>query len=170
MTDAPCPTKTHRARVLLAGPRQALPPALRMLLISVDGRRDLAALHAVASSLGLGGEALDRLRADGLIGVDGGSIDVPLPIANTSATAPVATPPARPDDELRRLVRAKMFALDLVGRMLAGRDAELRASAREVDSESRFLAWLDDATAHIAAAANEERAQFFRQRVAEAVS
>jgi hypothetical protein len=63
-----------------------------------------------------------------------------------------------------------MFALDLVGRMLAGRDAELRASAREVDSESRFLAWLDDATARIAATASEERAQFFRQRVAEAVS
>jgi len=166
MTDAPRLTKTHRARVLLAGPRAALAPALRMLLISVDGRRDLAALHEVARSLGLGGEALERLRADGLISVE--SNDLPLPIATTPAAKPAALAPTL-DDELRRLVRAKMFALDLVGRMLAGRDAELRASAREVDSESRFLAWLDDATARIAAAANEERAQFFRQRVAEAV-
>lgn len=167
MTDAPCPTKTDRARALLAGPRQGLPPALRMLLISVDGRRDLAALHEVARSLGLGGEALQRLRADGLIGVV--NVDAPLPVSATPAAPAPASVPAQADD-LRRLVRAKVFAVDLVGRMLAGRDAELRASAREVDSESHFLAWMDDATARIAAAASEERAQFFRQRVAEAAS
>jgi len=71
---------------------------------------------------------------------------------------------------LRRLMRAKMFALDLAGRMLAGRDAELRASAREVDSEARFLEWLADASARIEAAANAERAQLFRERVAEAAA
>jgi len=157
VNDTYCPTKTDRARALLAAPRRTLPPALRMLLISVDGRRNVAALHEVARSLGLGRDALERLQGEGLIG----AAQAPLPAAVLrSATAP--------DDELRRLMRAKMFALDLVGRMLAGRDAELRDSAREVDSESRLLAWLDEAATRIAATAGEERAQFFRQRVAEA--
>jgi hypothetical protein len=58
-----------------------------------------------------------------------------------------------------------MFALDLAGRMLAGRDAELRDSARAVDCEASFVVWLDDASAHIEAVASAERAQLFRDRV-----
>jgi len=110
VNDIPSPTKTARARELLAGPRRTLPPTLRMLLISVDGRRSLAALHEVAHSLGLGHDALQRLHAEGLI---------------SAAPAPLPAGAARPApaDDLQRLMRAKMFALDLVGRMLAGRDA-----------------------------------------------
>lgn len=149
--STPAPAKTEAARQLLAGPRGTLPAPLRMLLISVDGRRCEAQLLDIAHGLGLGRQALKQLVRDGLV---------------TSA-APQA-PQAGADDDLRRLMRAKMFALDLAGRMLAGRDAELRASARVVDSESRFLEWLGDAAACIETAANAERAQLFRDRVAQA--
>ncbi|WP_457421866.1 hypothetical protein [Roseateles sp. P5_E7] len=146
------PAKTDAARRLLAGPRGSLPVPLRMLLISVDGRRGEDELLAIARSLGLDAQALQTLRHEGLV------------TALREALPPAADPAA----ELRRLMRAKMFALDLAGRMLAGRDAELRASAREVDSESRFLEWLAEAAACIEAAASAERALLFRERVAEA--
>ena len=161
MSQPAVPAKTVAARQLLAGPRGALSAPLRMLLISVDGQRSAGQLQVIARSLGLGDDALLQLQQAGL--VTGAAVAPAAP-----APVPVPVPAAASGDELRRLMRAKMFALDLAARMLAGRDAELRASAREVDSESRFLAWLDDASARIAAAASAERAQLFRERVAEA--
>lgn len=155
------PAKTDAARQLLAGPRSALSVPLRMLLISVDGRRSEAQLLDIARSLGLGADALHRLQLDGLVA--GGPA---LPVA----AAPTPAPASGTADDLRRLMKAKMFALDLVGRMLAGRDAELRASARLVDSEARFLEWMAEASARIEAAADAERAQLFRDRVAAAVA
>lgn len=148
------PAKTDAARLLLAGPRGSLPVPLRMLLINVDGQRSEAELLAIARSLGLDSQALATLRREGLV----------------TPRAAATTRPAPEDTaaDLRRLMRAKMFALDLASRMLAGRDAELRASAREVDSESRFLDWLADASARIEAVASAERAVLFRERVAEA--
>jgi hypothetical protein len=156
------PAKTDAARQLLAGPRGSLPVPLRMLLISVDGRRGAAELLDIARSLGLGPETLQTLRQGGLI--TGAALP---PAAPPQPPAP-APAPAAPADDLHRLVKAKMFALDLAGRMLAGRDAELRASARAVDSEARFLDWLAEASARIEAAADAERAQMFRDRVAAA--
>lgn len=172
MSASAAPTKTDAGRQLLASSRTALPPPLRMLLISVDGRRSAAQLLDMARSLGLGPDALERLGAAGLIA---GAAAPAAPQARpaTGVQAPPSIPAAPTaqgaGDDLRRLVRAKMFALDLAGRMLAGRDAELRASAREVDNEARFLDWLADAAARIEAAADAERAQLFRERVARAV-
>jgi len=148
------PAKTEAARQLLAGPRGSLPVPLRMLLINVDGRRSEAELLGIARSLGLDARALATLRRDGLV---------------TPRAAPAPAPaPADAAADLQRLMRAKMFALDLASRMLAGRDAELRASARAVDSESRFLDWLAEASTRIEAVASAERALLFRERVAEA--
>ena len=153
----PIPHKTDAGRRLLAGARQALPPGLRMLLITVDGRKSLTELQAVAQGLGLAPpRAFEMLLAQGLIRWDG----PPEP-----APTPTPTPPAAAD-AARRLVRAKFFALDLAGRMLAGRDQALREGARAVDSESSFAAWLDDCAAEIARAADAERAALFRERVA----
>ncbi|MDC6168627.1 hypothetical protein PO768_14515, partial [Paucibacter sp. XJ19-41] len=60
--------KTDAARRLLAGPRQALPAGLRMLLIMVDGRRSLPELQALAQGLGLAPQqAVERLLAEGLV-------------------------------------------------------------------------------------------------------
>lgn len=154
----PPPAKTDAARLLLAGPRGSLPVPLRMLLISVDGRRSEAELLGIARSLGLDARALATLRRDGLVTPRAAAAPAPAP-------APALADAAA---DLQRLMRAKMFALDLASRMLAGRDAELRASARAVDSESRFLDWLAEASTRIEAVASAERALLFRERVAEA--
>lgn len=159
------PAKTQAARALLAGPRATLAVPLRMLLINVDGRRNLAELHDIARSLNLGPQALDELHRAGLITA---APTVPRPAAAAAPSPAPQAAPAPPGDALRRLMRAKMFAIDLACRMLAGRDGELRASAREVDSESRFLDWLAEAAARIEAASDSERAQLFRERVAQA--
>lgn len=156
--------KTKSALQLLAGPRSALAVPRRMLLINVDGKRGVPELLAIARSLGLGAEALDDLQRDGLITADAQAQQAPAVAEARTRPNPVAAP----IDDLRRLMRAKMFAFDLAGRMLAGRDVELRASAREVNSESRFLDWLEDASSRIEAAADAERAQLFRERVAQA--
>lgn len=156
--------KTLAARQLLAGSRSALSVPLRMLLINVDGQRDVAELLEIAGTLNLGPDALESLRRDGLIA---GDAEVPAAPVAVARPAPSPAPVAKSDDDaLRRLMRAKMFAFDLACRMLAGRDAELRASAREVNSESRFLDWLADASSRIEAVSDAERAQLFRERVA----
>jgi hypothetical protein len=143
-------SKTESGRRLLAGPRQALPPGLRMLLIMVDGRRSLAELLALAQGLGLQPQqAIERLLSDGL--VEGPVVAAPPPSAAANTAA--------------RLMRAKFFALDLAARMLAGRDTALREAARSVDTESRFAAWMDQCAAEIARAADAERAALFRERV-----
>lgn len=145
--------KTDAARRLLAGPRQALPAGLRMLLIMVDGRRSLTELQALAQGLGLAPQqAVERLLAEGLVS------------GPVSERAP-ATVPAGGEAAAARLMRAKFFALDLAARMLAGRDAALREAARTVDSESRFAAWMDQCAEEIASAADAERAALFRERV-----
>lgn len=192
MSSPAIPAKTQAARQLLAGPRSILPVPVRMLLINVDGRRSVAELREIARSLNLGSQALAELQREGLItGVPdtpgmrasaaqpapAAAAAVPVADADAVATEPkadAAQAPATAQDatseDLRRLMRAKMFAFDLACRMLAGRDAELRASAREVNSESRFLAWLAQASACIEAASDGERAQLFRDRVAQAAA
>lgn len=156
MVTPPIPRKTEAGRQLLQASRQALPAALRMLLITVDGRKSLAELAPLARGLGLEPEtALQRLREQGLI--DWTQV----------AVAPAA--PAGPSSA-QRLLRAKMFALDLAARMLAGRDEHLREQARGVDSESSFQRWLDECSAEIGRRADPERAALFRERVAAAAA
>lgn len=172
MSSPAVPVKTQAARHLLAGPRSILTVPMRMLLINVDGRRSTAELHDIARSLNLTPHALEQLQRDGLIAGLAEPSHAPaavgqpaMPVKATPAPAPTSAA-----DDLRRLMRAKMFAFDLACRMLAGRDAELRASAREVNSESRFLDWLAEASASIEAASDGERAQLFRDRVAQAAA
>jgi len=168
------PTKTQAARQLLAGPRSILTVPMRMLLINVDGRRGVTELQEIARSLNLGLQALEELKRKGLI--DGpvetspSLVEQSAPKASTAPASPSPASAATAGDGLRRLMRAKMFAFDLACRMLAGRDADLRANAREVNSESRFLDWVAEAPARIEAASDGERAQLFRDRVAQAAA
>ena len=148
------PRKTDAAHAVL-GNRQALPAALRMLLITVDGRKPLTQLRTVARSLGLDDAAFARLRDEGLIAWDG--------MVSQEQTETLALA-----EQAKRLVRAKFFALDLAARMLAGKEGALREQAREVNSESSFQVWMDDCAARIAQAADAERARLFRERVAAA--
>ncbi|MCH7344636.1 hypothetical protein LZ017_14740 [Pelomonas sp. CA6] len=142
------PRKTEDARKMLAAASERrLAPALRALLITVDGKRSRAELVQLARNLGLGGAALDELTRLGLI-------ECPDPDAAQLQA-----------QRSRRLVAAKFFALDLVTRMTAGREGSLREAAREANTESRFMLWLEQCCTHIAEQSDAERAAMFRARV-----
>lgn len=70
-------------------------------------------------------------------------------------------------EQARRLLRAKVYALDLVARMLAGQDGDLRALARHIDNEEGLLLWIEVAAQHLRERAGDERSERFRQRVLE---
>ncbi|OWQ86886.1 hypothetical protein CDN99_19445 [Roseateles aquatilis] len=142
------PRKTDLARQMLAPGQRQLPAALRALLITVDGKRDADELRKLGRGLGLGDEALTQL-------VDQGLVEMPRAV-DTRATM----------ERARRLVSSKFFALDLVTRMLAGREGELRDLARQVDTESRFMAWVELCCERIEAQSDAERAEKFRASVA----
>ena len=175
------PRKTDLAREMLAPGQRRLSPALRALLITVDGKRDAEELRQLGRGLGLGDDGLTRL-------VDQGLVEVPAIVVPRPAPAPAPVPPAPPlvtgldvihdaevleaaalaraaQDRARRLVSAKFFGLDLVTRMLAGREGELRDLARQADTESRFLEWIDLCCERIASESDAERAAKFRDSV-----
>lgn len=190
------PRKTDLARQALAPGQRGLPPALRALLITVDGKRDADELRRLGRGLGLGDDGLTRL-------VDQGLVELPrivLPTASRAAPAAASASPSAPSakaatasviaqvpavdpiddaevreaaalarasqERARRLVSAKFFGLDLVTRMLAGREGELRDLARQADSESRFLEWVELCCERIEAGSDAERAAKFRDSVA----
>jgi len=126
------PQKTEAARHVLLHERRRLTPALRALLITVDGQRDVQALSSLARGLGLPEDAPQQLRAAGLI-----TWRCERELAEASRRA-------------QTLVRAKFFAMDLAERFLLGKDEALRASVREVDSEASLQAWLAEASGQIA--------------------
>src|SRR6185436_7586709 len=169
------PRKTDLAREMLAPGQRRLPPALRALLITVDGKRNAEELRQLGRGLGLGDDGLARLVDQGLVEVP--AIVVPPPAA---ATPPLVTGLDVIDDtevreaaalaraaqeRARRLVSAKFFGLDLVTRMLAGREGELRDLARQADTESRFMEWIDLCCERIEAESDAERAAKFRDSV-----
>ncbi|MDY0745126.1 hypothetical protein SNE35_11430 [Paucibacter sp. R3-3] len=158
------PRKTQAARELLQqrpGGTSSLARGLRMLLITIDGRKSFGELGVFAQGLGLRADmAFEQLQAQGLV-TWGAEAEAPSsPQSQASRTSPT--------DHTARLVRAKFFALDLSARMLAGRDQALRDSARGVDSESSFHAWIDQCAQAISDAGGAERAALFRERVAAA--
>ncbi|MET0209003.1 MAG: hypothetical protein ABW220_08160 [Burkholderiaceae bacterium] len=136
---------------MIAEGQRLSPPGLRALLIVVDGKRDQAELIRLGQGLGLGERGLRTLVEQGLV-------EIPPPPVDTRAVVARA----------RKLVSAKFFALDLVTRMLAGREAELRLRAREADTESRFMEWVELCCERIEAHSDAERAAMFRSRVDEA--
>lgn len=145
------PRKTDRARELLAQGQRQLPGALRALLITVDGKRDADELRRLGRGLGLE-DGLERL-------IDQGLVELPR-VVDTRATM----------ERARRLVSTKFFALDLVTRMLAGREGELRDLARQADTESRFMEWVELCCARIESQSDAERAAKFRTSVAQTLA
>jgi len=170
---------------MLAPGQRQLPPALRALLITVDGKRDAQELQRLARGLGLGDDGLSRL-------VDQGLVELPRalkPAVAAAAPAPASTSTtsaiqAVDADEVaeaaalareaqaraKRLVATKFFALDLVTRMLAGREGELRELVRQVDTESRFQEWVHQCCERIEAHADAERAAKFRDSVGQTLA
>ncbi|UXH77830.1 hypothetical protein [Roseateles amylovorans] len=149
------PHKTELARQMLTQGLRQLPPALRALLITVDGKRDAAELRRLGQGLGLGQDGLRAL-------IDQGLVDLPAPPPDPRR---LTQERQNAQERARKLVAAKFFALDLVTRMLAGREADLRNRARDVDTESRFMEWVELCCERIEEHADAERAAMFRSRV-----
>lgn len=181
-TSVTPPRKTELARQMLAPGQRQLAPALRALLITVDGKRDAQELQRLARGLGLGDDGLSRL-------VDQGLVELPRALkpavaAAAPAPAPASAIQAVDADEVaeaaalareaqaraKRLVATKFFALDLVTRMLAGREGELRELVRQVDTESRFQEWVHQCCERIEAHADAERAAKFRDSVGQTLA
>lgn len=168
---------------MLAPGQRQLPPALRALLITVDGKRDAQELQRLARGLGLGDDGLSRL-------VDQGLVELPRALkpagaaAASASTSTASAIQAVDADEVaeaaalareaqaraKRLVATKFFALDLVTRMLAGREGELRDLVRQVDTESRFQEWVHQCCERIEAHADAERAAKFRDSVGQTLA
>ncbi len=188
-TSVTPPRKTELARQMLAPGQRQLTPALRALLITVDGKRDAQELQRLGRGLGLGDDGLSRLVDRGLVELPRPPRPTEPPVTSTSTSTSTSASPASAiqavdADEVaeaaalarqaqaraRRLVATKFFALDLVTRMLAGREGELRDLVRQVDTESRFQEWVNHCCERIEAHADAERAAKFRDSVGQTLA
>ena len=188
-TSVTPPRKTELARQMLAPGQRQLPPALRALLITVDGKRDAQELQRLARGLGLGDDGLSRLVDQGLVELPRAlksavAAAAPAPASASASTSTTSAIQAVDADEVaeaaalareaqaraKRLVATKFFALDLVTRMLAGREGELRDLVRQVDTESRFQEWVNHCCERIEAHADAERAAKFRDSVGQTLA
>ncbi len=192
-TSVTPPRKTELARQMLAPGQRQLPPALRALLITVDGKRDAQELQRLARGLGLGDDGLSRLVDQGLVELPralkpavatAAPTPTPTPASASASTSTTSAIQAVDADEVaeaaalareaqaraKRLVATKFFALDLVTRMLAGREGELRDLVRQVDTESRFQEWVHHCCERIEAHADAERAAKFRDSVGQTLA
>ena len=190
-TSVTPPRKTELARQMLAPGQRQLAPALRALLITVDGKRDAQELLRLARGLGLGDDGLSRLVDQGLVELPralkpavAAAAPAPAPASASASTSTASAIQAVDADEVaeaaalareaqaraKRLVATKFFALDLVTRMLAGREGELRDLVRQVDTESRFQEWVHHCCERIEAHADAERAAKFRDSVGQTLA
>jgi hypothetical protein len=190
-TSVTPPRKTELARQMLAPGQRQLAPALRALLITVDGKRDAQELQRLARGLGLGDDGLSRLVDQGLVELPRAlkpagpaAAPAPAPAPAPASTSTASAIQAVDADEVaeaaalareaqaraKRLVATKFFALDLVTRMLAGREGELRDLVRQVDTESRFQEWVHHCCERIEAHADAERAAKFRDSVGQTLA
>jgi hypothetical protein len=142
-----------------------------MLLITMDGRRDLAQLRELARNMGMEASVVEDLYSRGLIA----PVEADLQ-AHQQAHEAAERERARQAslaaqkmavEQARRLARAKLYAMDLVARMLAGQDGELRALARHIDSEAGLQLWIEVAAQQVRERSSEERAERFRERILE---
>jgi hypothetical protein len=164
--------KTDLGRQMLAQ-RAAMAAAVRMWLITVDGKRDETELLALAQGLGLDGHStIERLLRDGWISGEAGPETAPRSSRPETAQLEAASPtvPAQASQaaqEARKLAAARMFAIDLACRMLAGREGDLRDRWRCVDDMKSFEQWISECAARIFDDAGPERAGIFLDRVSE---
>ncbi len=157
------PSKTPKARQVLQGRDFPGTRAQRALLIMADGRKTLQDLSGAIRSLGLSPADLQALAAEGWVTWQGEiapgttmtpAVDIEVPVASAVPAGPART-----------LAAAKLFALDLIGRMLGTRDEALRRAAREVADAEALLAWLDQCMVQLRSEHGDEPAELFHLRV-----
>lgn len=146
--------KTEAARALLRTRDAALAPALRALLIMIDGKKPVTALLPAIKALSLKVEDVQGLLSRGLI----------APCSPAHDTRPAAPAPAAP---ARSLAAAKFYALGQLTLILGHGDTSLRQAAREVIDHASLLAWLTACEQEVTTLAGEARATRFRTLVQE---
>jgi hypothetical protein len=148
--------KTEAARALLLARDATLTPALRALLIMIDGKKPVTDLLPAIKALSLKAEDVHGLLSRGLI----------EPCAPPPAVrpAPAPEPSASP---ARSLAAAKFYALGQLTLILGHGDAMLRHAAREVVDQPSLLAWLTACEREVAAFAGDARAARFMTLVRE---
>lgn len=176
------PVKTEAGRQLLTGRATDISRASRSFLIMVDGQRNMAQLEPIISSLGLSDHDLRDLVQAGWMDWRVAPRSAPRsaspraanpstpprsePVAETRSAPAVDTQaPADMADDSRTLAAAKFYALDLVARMLVGRDGLARAAAREVHDGPTMAVWISLCADMIRREAGEERAALFVEKM-----
>ncbi|MDP4300046.1 hypothetical protein [Leptothrix discophora] len=159
MSASPVLFKTDLGRAVLrdrALPQaQGLNRARRSLLIMVDGRRTLRELGPAIDALGLVREDLQWL-VDRRLMRWGDATGSPVLAGEAGPTRPAGN---------RSVAGAKLYALDLLGRLLAQEDAPLREAARAVTHDAHLMPWLRQCAVDIARRSTEDRAALFLVKV-----
>lgn len=151
------PAKTDQAKEALKNRDIPMSRAQRAMLIMIDGSKPLSELSGAFTALGLTSSDLAHLTQAGFI-------DWRNREHSTDREAPAHQPP-RPAASNKSVAAAKLFALDLAGRMLPNLDQPIRESARDVTAAEHLVPWLEGCAGLIGARAGDERASLFLEKV-----
>jgi len=147
--------KTALGRAYLNQPATPGSRARRSVLIMMDGRKTVRSLMPAIRSLGMRTADVQALVAQGFLAPS-------LAIEQMAPPDLELTQPPRQVVESKSLVVAKLFALDLLARMLDPQDTDWADKAGSIHAPRALLRWIDDCTRHLAAVAGAERAERFR--------
>lgn len=163
--------KTDRGWAVIRERSASLAPALRALLIMMDGKKSVLDLLPALKALSLKVEDVHALIDKGLL-----EPAAPQGKSEPRATAPAAATPAspaapepakRPVSSNKSLAAAKFYALDQLGRILGHADEHLRTAARQVSDHPTLMAWLAQCAEELHRIAGPERARLFHSRTLE---
>lgn len=127
--------------------RRGLTPALRMLLITVDGRRTAGELRALARALGLPDDTLE-------VCVQRGWITPSIQALRDSAP------------RLSHLLPTRTFARELASRLLRGMEDDLEDRWHAATDSRLFDDWMSRCSTEIEQRVGPEQGARFRQQVA----
>lgn len=164
----------------------------RSLLIIMDGRKTLLELLPVIRSMGLSLHDVETMVDQGMLapaspprppaideragapGIDSSSQDAPAMDASADDrsvggdTVPMPQPDLAPDGQ-GWLAPARLFAADLLTHMLDRPGSLMHDRLQAIDSAPGMMAWIEECTLYVAAAAGPERADRFQLQVTDFV-
>ncbi|WP_374320417.1 hypothetical protein [Aquabacterium sp.] len=170
-------SKTDKGWEVIRERSAGLAPAMRALLIMMDGKKPLLDALPALKALSLKVEDVHALVDKGLLMPVAKAASAVAAKAQPAAratvasavqeTPAVATPaPAAPKSN-RSLAAAKFYALDQLGRILGHRDEHLRVAAREVIDHPSLMSWLAVCVEELHHIAGPDRAELFHSKTIE---
>lgn len=163
-------SKTDKGWAVIRERSAGLAPAMRALLIMMDGKKPLLDVLPALKALSLKVEDVHALVDKGLLmpaDNKGSSSSVKaVSIAAVQAVPATASAPSAPKTN-RSLAAAKFYALDQLGRILGHRDEHLRVAAREVTDHPTLMSWLAICVEELHRIAGPDRAELFHSKTLE---